>query len=348
MIKVMYSGDLTPLLRKFGDVLSVSTGDKAVPFRDATPYILSGGHLQRLSIGDVVCRRLDGSVAINTVSERVNVMADRNSATCAECGKLFVRECKAQKWCCAECRMTRVCTRCGQKFVAKSEYRTICECCKHPGGKKDIRKCIYCGVALVDAKRSQQKCDVCSKLGQRKVCRCCGKYFFGKGRYCSDECIHAIPVEHGRGNSRYTDAHLLDCSVAVGRDYDKYQERFPDEFNYCRKLGMLHKYMDCVRTDLEWDLDACRDAASKCRGRREFFIKYQSAYQSARRHGWMDTLFSEKRIKWTWSRKRRTWTYEKCKAVAIKCKGRRDFSLTDQSAYKHALYNGWLDDFFPA
>ena len=41
------------------------------------------------------------------------------------------------------------------------------------------------------------------------------------------------------------------------------------------------------------------------------------------------------------------WTYKTTKSEALKYKSRWDFGKNNEAAYKVALQNKWLDDFFP-
>ena len=79
--------------------------------------------------------------------------------------------------------------------------------------------------------------------------------------------------------------------------------------------------------------------AKKYNSRREFKKGCQSAYQVARKNGWLDT--------YTWFTEKKKpsgyWTYETCFQEAKKYNSKTEFEKGCSSAYQVARKNGWLD-----
>jgi len=89
-----------------------------------------------------------------------------------------------------------------------------------------------------------------------------------------------------------------------------------------------------------WDsYEHCFEEAKKYQSRNEFHNKKKWAYNSARKHGWLDD--------YTWFKPKgeKKWNREACYAEAKKYKSRGDFGDKCPGAYDAARKNGWLDEY---
>lgn len=94
---------------------------------------------------------------------------------------------------------------------------------------------------------------------------------------------------------------------------------------------------------LIWDKKMCKKVALLCESRKEFSIKFSSAYISSRKNEWLDEICTHmKRTR----KPQRYWNYETCRKVAKYCNSRFEFSRKWSGAYYVARKNNWLDDFF--
>ena len=89
----------------------------------------------------------------------------------------------------------------------------------------------------------------------------------------------------------------------------------------------------------------CYNAALKCKTKADFTKRFNAAYVNARNNNWIND--------YTWFNTKRTahnkkWYYETTFKEATKFNTRTEFCKKARGAYKAALKNGWLDDFFPA
>ena len=87
-----------------------------------------------------------------------------------------------------------------------------------------------------------------------------------------------------------------------------------------------------------WTYESCYQLASRCNYISEFEKESPSAYNVARKNGWIGDYI------W-FQRKFRKMTYEICKGIALKCKTRSEFYYKDPSAYCKSNKEGWLDSF---
>ena len=90
-----------------------------------------------------------------------------------------------------------------------------------------------------------------------------------------------------------------------------------------------------------WSLKTnCRKAANKCQIKSEMQRRFNTAYVSSLKNGWIDEFFpnSSKRGKLF-------WTKENCREEAKKYTNIKDFSIKSSRAYRISLDNGWLDEF---
>jgi hypothetical protein len=95
---------------------------------------------------------------------------------------------------------------------------------------------------------------------------------------------------------------------------------------------------------LYWTKEKCAEVALKCSTRKEFSIKYVSAYVSARKNIWLNDICGHMiRIR----KPHNYWNYETCKEAAKKCKTKFEFSRIYSRGHSLALKNNWLDEFYP-
>ena len=103
----------------------------------------------------------------------------------------------------------------------------------------------------------------------------------------------------------------------------------------------------------KWTYDSCLNLAKQCRRVSEFIKKSSGAYDAARRHGWLQ--------KYTWFvgyglsensnevekhiGRKRDWTIEKCRGIALRYSVLRDFTNENPAAYAAAKNHGWLKGF---
>jgi len=92
---------------------------------------------------------------------------------------------------------------------------------------------------------------------------------------------------------------------------------------------------------LKWTFEKCKEEALKCKTRKEFYKKSNSAYNSARRYGWMDEVCSHmpKENKY----KKGYWTRERCEEEVKKYKARDEIYKKSPGAYMAMIRNGWLN-----
>ena len=91
----------------------------------------------------------------------------------------------------------------------------------------------------------------------------------------------------------------------------------------------------------------CYNEAKKYKTKVEFARGAPSAYNSARRNNWLENYNWFENVNKLYAERIRKWTYKTTKSEALKYKSRWDFGKNNEAAYKVALQNKWLDDFFP-
>ncbi len=97
----------------------------------------------------------------------------------------------------------------------------------------------------------------------------------------------------------------------------------------------------------KWTYETAKTEAMKYKTRSEFRKNAAGAINAAIEEGWIN--------EYTWfedgnklaANNRKIWDYETTKTEAMKYKSRWDFGKNNGSAYKVALQNGWIDEFFP-
>lgn len=95
---------------------------------------------------------------------------------------------------------------------------------------------------------------------------------------------------------------------------------------------------------LYWNKEKCHEAALKCKTRKEFSIRFISAYVNSRNNKWLDEICSHM------IRQRKPhgyWNHETCREASLKYNNRFDFSHKCSSAYFVSSNNYWLNEFYP-
>ena len=91
----------------------------------------------------------------------------------------------------------------------------------------------------------------------------------------------------------------------------------------------------------KWNKETCYNEAKKYETLKEFAEKKSGCYSVALKNGWLGD--------YTWlKRKQKTngyWDYDKCFNEAIKYSSRREFKEENDSAYRNAIKNGWIDEY---
>lgn len=89
-----------------------------------------------------------------------------------------------------------------------------------------------------------------------------------------------------------------------------------------------------------WTRDRCVEVASRCRTRMEFKDRFNSAYWSASRRGFLDDACEHME---PLRQPKGTWTLEVCRAEARRFQYRVEFQKLSSAAYDKCLKSGWLD-----
>ena len=91
----------------------------------------------------------------------------------------------------------------------------------------------------------------------------------------------------------------------------------------------------------KWNKETCYDEAKKYETVKEFAEKSSGCYSAALKNGWMDD--------YTWLKRKQKpkgyWDYDNCFNEAIKYSSRREFKEGNDSAYRNAIKNGWIDEY---
>ena len=130
---------------------------------------------------------------------------------------------------------------------------------------------------------------------------------------------------------------------------DELRKRYPLGYNVARENKWLEEFFGagCIKrkTDnsyLTYEYCGKRTLLYK---RRYHMDKEDSiVYRHIKKMKW-DELFDH--MDYGYGHFNKMWTYETCKQESLKYKTRTEFSNGNESAYKVALKNGWLDDFYP-
>ena len=79
----------------------------------------------------------------------------------------------------------------------------------------------------------------------------------------------------------------------------------------------------------KWNYDTCLEEARKYKSRSEFSKKCRSAYDAARRNGWLDDC--------TFEEQRQIWDKKSCLEEAHKYKSRNEFKKKCSGAYNNII-----------
>ena len=126
--------------------------------------------------------------------------------------------------------------------------------------------------------------------------------------------------------------------------------KYPSVENKARKNDWLKNYTWFIHKELPkgyWKYEHCYEKAKEYQTRGEFQKGCISAYDKARKNGWLNDYY------WFVSgyeingEKQRKWNEETCYKEATKYNTRSEFQKCCGRAYQVARKNGWLDKLFP-
>lgn len=93
--------------------------------------------------------------------------------------------------------------------------------------------------------------------------------------------------------------------------------------------------------NIKWTFEKCLEEAKKSKTRKEFYDKNNSAYNSARRYGWLDKVCAHMKTKKV--KPKGYWTLEKCRDEAKKYKTKMEFYTKSPGAYTVLFKMGLLN-----
>jgi hypothetical protein len=149
------------------------------------------------------------------------------------------------------------------------------------------------------------------------------------------------------GYSRMWDFENLQKKALMYETRSEFYKGSPGAYYSARKKGWLDEvcsHMVLQKGDLGyWNiLENVREEALKYKTRNEFRKGSPSAYNSARKKGWLDEVCSHMILKkgdpGYWD------ILENVREEALKYKTRNEFKLGSPSAYNSSIRNGWLDE----
>lgn len=132
--------------------------------------------------------------------------------------------------------------------------------------------------------------------------------------------------------------HVEDAKTTEGEFVRKFRENGYKILNFSKTGGVGGGY-------LKWTFEKCKVEALSCTARKEFYDKNESAYNSARRNGWLEDICSHMNKKAT--KNKGYWTKEKCKEEALKYNRKIDLYKNSPGAYMAMLNNNWLTELCP-
>ena len=91
---------------------------------------------------------------------------------------------------------------------------------------------------------------------------------------------------------------------------------------------------------LIWSFEKCKEEALKYNTRTEFQKKSGSAYESTKRHKWLDEICSHMISP---QKPKKYWTFDRCKIEASKYNTRGEYQKKSNTSYKISLKNKWLN-----
>ena len=100
-----------------------------------------------------------------------------------------------------------------------------------------------------------------------------------------------------------------------------------------------------AHTHNNWNYEHCKAEARKYTKRSHFKNQSPSAYDAARKNGWLDEICAHMAL--SRNQKIVVWSsFDACKIEAAKYRNRSDFQSRNKVAYTIAKENGWLDSFY--
>ena len=136
--------------------------------------------------------------------------------------------------------------------------------------------------------------------------------------------------------------------LAEGLKYDRrsdFNHYSKGAYNSARKHGWLEEIYSHIKPlnrqdlNLYWTKELCITKALLCNTYAEFRKKYGGAYNSARKHGWLNeiSLYFITPVK-------KVWTIEECKQETLKYTTKYDFRTKSNKIYKIARKYNWLKE----
>jgi hypothetical protein len=92
---------------------------------------------------------------------------------------------------------------------------------------------------------------------------------------------------------------------------------------------------------MKWTKEKCHEEALKYKGRTEFHLGCEGAYNASKHNNWLDEICSHMILK---IKSKNYWTKEKCIEEALKYNQKKYFREKSYSAYQISLKMGWLDE----
>lgn len=133
----------------------------------------------------------------------------------------------------------------------------------------------------------------------------------------------------------YTDyMHVENAKIIEDEMINKFKNDGYNILNISKAGGVGGGY-------IKWTFDKCKEEALKYNSRKEFANKSNSAYNSVRRYGWLDSVCSHMKQN---KKPSGYWTKESCKNEALKYKSRKEIYKNSRGAYSTMLKNNWLDE----
>ena len=152
-----------------------------------------------------------------------------------------------------------------------------------------------------------------------------------------------------RKNKKWTYQACYDLAKQC-RTVSEFQYKSSRAYSVAKEYGWFDNYTWFVNgfslmKPHKWTEEKCLEIALECSTKKEFKSKNESAYQSARKNGWINTYSWFQDGKQIGAEKRRKYNYEICFEIAKRYKTKTDFKQDYGGAYKVARVNDWLKDY---
>jgi len=135
------------------------------------------------------------------------------------------------------------------------------------------------------------------------------------------------------------EAKLYNCR----KDFSK---KSKGSYESSRKNGWLDEICEHMITYYvvsDWTKEKCLEVSKKCKTVKDFYTKYNSAYQSCVRNGWLNDII--KKLERNYKQKG-YWTKEKCIEASLSCKNKKEFKSIYSTAYCVSVKNKWLYEIY--